>query len=430
MRTPEQAVLKTEAPGKPAKYAFSTAPQLFRKRLLSHWREQSAIIRTAADWTVLLYIVIPGGLLGGRLYYGYWNGELPPWSTGLPFMLIPLLLAFLIASGGMVLLLQEGDSLFLRQRQRWIKGIMLRGLLYSLAVTALKLAAVYALLLPFIIRVYGLSGAAAGTLLVLTITCGWSVKLLGHLAKVQRAGFRRWLWLIPAVTVPCGIYIRAAMYWNGEPVLLLALAGVFGSLTVGAIGYRLRLQGTFMSDVREDYKQRMRIAGLMLRRVLDKPRPTRYKPWVFRKSQRLLKSKLPEIRFAAAGIKALVRNPTHLKLYSAFTGVSMVAILISPAILKWGLLIVLSLLMAYWLTSFWILFAGDDYIGILPFSKAQKADAGAKAMPILLIPYAVLCSAVVCIPLYGWWGGLLFIPVGYFTGVVIAGMFSSMRFQR
>lgn len=80
-------------------FAFSNAKQLFRRRLFSHWREQSAIIRTAADWTVLLYILIPGGLLGGRLYYGFWNEALPAWSVDLPFMFIPSLLVLLICNG-------------------------------------------------------------------------------------------------------------------------------------------------------------------------------------------------------------------------------------------------------------------------------------------------------------------------------------------
>lgn len=430
MSRTEQMVLNPKASGRKNRYDFPTAPHLFRRRLISHLQEQWAIIRTAADWTVLLYLIIPGGLLGGRLYYGFWNGEMPAWTQEVPFMIIPLLLAALIATGGMVLLLQEGDSLFLRQRQSWVKSIMLRGLLYSLAVTALKIAAVFALLLPFIIRGYGLGVAAAVTLLVLSITCSWCVKLLGHIVKVQRQGFRRWLWLIPAVTVPCGIYLRAAMYWNDQPALLLAVAGVYGSVAVGVIRYRLRLRGTFMNDVREDYKQRMRIAGIMLRGVVDKPRPTRYQPWIFRKSQPLLTSKLPESRFSAAGIKALIRNPAHLKLYLTFTGVSMIALGIAPGFMKWGLLIIMASLMAYWLTSFWILFAGDDYIGILPFSKEQKADAGSKAMPILLVPYAVICSAVVSIFLYGWLGLVLFVPAGYFIGVIIARMFSSFRFQR
>jgi ABC-2 type transport system permease protein len=408
-------------------YAFPTAKRLFRRRLLSHWREQTAIIRTAADWTVLLYIIIPGLLLGGRLYYGYWAEALPAWSTALPYMIVPSLLAILVSRGGLLLFLQEGDLLFLRQRQRWIKSIMLRGLIYSLGVTTLKVCVAFLVMLPFIIRSYGLSPAAATALLVLTLTASWCVKLLGHIVRVQRQGWRKWLWQIPAIGIPCGLYLRAAILWSAHPGLLLLAAAVFAAATLFAAQRRFSLRGTFMNDVREDYKQRMKIAGLLLRGVLDKPRPTRHKPWIFRKSQPLLKSQHPESRFAAAAIKALVRNPAHVKLYLSFTGVTAVAIFIVPAFLKWLVFLVLTSLMAYWLHSFWSLFSGDDFVGILPFTKEQKNGAGAKAVPILLVPFAVFCAMVICLQLYAWWGLLLFIPVGCLAGIMIARLFSAFR---
>jgi len=411
-------------------FAFPTSQKLFRRRLLSHWREQISMIRVAADWTVLLYLIIPGGLLGGRFYFGFWNGDLPGWFAAMPFLLLPALLAILISTGGLLTLLQEGDLMFLRQRQSWINTIVLRGIIYSLAVTTIKIAFVYMLLLPFIMRGYGLTGTEALSLLILTLACSWCVKLLGHIVRVQRQGWRRWLWQIPAIALPCGIYIRIAPFWSTHPALLWLAACVYAAGAIMAILYRLRLRGTFMNDVREDYKQRMKIASVMLRGVLDKPRPTRHKPWIFRKSQPLLSSKQPESRLAAAAFKALVRNPGHLKLYLQFTGISLVAIFIVPAMLKWLVFIILSALMAYWMSSFWGVFAGDDYIGILPFSKEQKAEAGAFALPVMIAPFAIAGSAVVCISNYGWWGVLLFIPLGIAAGFIISRLFSAIRFGR
>lgn len=415
---------------KEAGFAFPTSIKLFRRRLFSHWREQSSIIRIAADWTVLLYIIIPGLLLGGRFYFGFWNDDLPGWFSNLPFLLLPALLAILIGTGGLILLLQEGDLMFLRQRQSWINTIMLRGIIYSLAVTTLKIGAVYGLLLPFIIRGYGLTATEAVSLLFLTLACSWCVKLLGHMVRVQRQGWRRWLWQIPAIALPCGIYIRVAQLWSSHPVLLWLTAALFAFAALFAIRQRLLLRGTFMNDVREDYKQRMKIAGWMLRSVLDKPRPTRYKPWIFRKSQPLLSSRLPESRLSAAAIKALVRNPAHLKLYLTFTGISLVAIFIVPGGFKWLIFLVLGSLMAYWLSSFLLFFMGDDYIGILPFSKDQKAEAGAKSLPLLIAPFAICSSAVVCISNYEWWGVLLFIPFGIAVGFMVSRLFSAFRFGR
>lgn len=411
-------------------FAFPSPAQLFNRRIISHWREQIAIIRTAADWTVLLYLIIPGGLLGGRLYYGFWNHELPAWSALLPFMIIPSIFVILLSTGGMLLLLQEGDLLFLRQRKIWVTTILRRGIIYSLLMTTMKMIAAFLLLLPFIIRGYGLTMTAAMSLLLMTVACSWCVKLFGHLVRVQRHGWRRWLWQIPATALPCGIYFRAALLWDTHLLLVWLTAALFVTASIWAIRYRLKLQGTFVNDVREDLKQRMKIASILLRGVLDKPRPTRYKPWIFRKSQPLLSSKQPESRLSAAAIKALVRNPAHLTLYLQFTGVSMVAIFIVPAVLKWLIFIVLTALLTYWLFSFWSLFISDDYIGILPFTKEQKAEAGSRAVPILLMPFTVVCSAVVCFPLYAWWGLILFIPVGAVTGIMSSRIFGVIRLAR
>jgi ABC-2 type transport system permease protein len=408
-------------------FAFPTSARLFWRRLFAHWREQTAIIRTAVDWTALLYVLIPGGLLGGRFYYGFWNEVLPAWSVDLPYMFIPSLFVLLLCRGGILLLLQEGDLLFLRQRQQWINTIMLRGLLYSLIVTSLKICAAFALILPFIVRVYEMAWPEVWALLVLTLTCSWCVKLLGHMVKVQKQGWRRWLWLILAISVPCGIYFRTAVFWSDRPVLLLLTAALFAVVALFGLQRRLVMRGTFNNDVREDYKQRMKIAGLLLRGVVDKPRPTRHKPWIFLKSQPLLKSKTAESRFSAAAIKALIRNPAHLKLYLTFTAVSLVALIIVPSGFKWLGLVVLTFLMTFWLFSFWSLFAGDDFIGILPFTKEQKAEAGSRVVPMLLYPYTLICSALICISLYAWWGLVLFIPLGYMIGLFISRIFSAIR---
>lgn len=409
------------------KFSFPTSNKLLWRRLRSHWHEQSAIIRTAADWTVLLYILIPGGLLGGRLYYGFWNDALPAWSVGLPFMLIPSILVLLLCRGGLVLLLQEGDLLFLRQRQQWINTIISGGLIYSLIVTSLKFCLAFALLLPFLIRGFGMSASEVWALFALTLACSWCIKLLGHLVKVQKQGLRRWLWLFLAISVPNAIYFRVVTLWYNRPLVMLLIAVLFTVLTVFAFRWRLNMRGTFMNDVREDYKQRMKIAAILLRNVLDKPRPTRHKPWIFRKSQPLLKSKTAEGRFSAAAIKALMRNPAHLKIYLAFTAVSAVAILIIPSGFKWLGFIVLTSLMTFWLFSFWSLFAGDDFVGILPFTKEQKADAGMHAVPILLLPFTIINSAIICLMLYGWFGLVLFIPVGYMVGLFISRIFGTFR---
>lgn len=409
-------------------YRVPSPASLLRLRLTHHWKEQLAIIRTAADWTVLLYILIPGLLLGGRYYYGFWHDPLPAWVGVMPYAMFPAILALLM-QGGIVLLLHEGDLLFLRQHPKWLRTVMRGGILYSLTVTGLMLAAGFLVLLPFMVRGYGISGLQALALLVLSLCCGACVKLLKHHARVRKTGWRRWLWLT-AAALPSVLFIRLAWLFSASTGLLLLAAAVYAAGAVLAYRSRMSLSGTFLGDVREDFKQRMKIAGLLLRGVIDKPRPTRHKPWIFRRSRPLLRTYSPESRLADASIKAFVRNPGHLKLYLQFTGVSIIAILMVPSFLKWIICIVLTVLMAYWLLSFWKLFAADDFIAMLPLDKEQKADAGTLAVPLLISPFSILLAACVCLPLYGWWGLVSFIPAGIVLGLIASRMFAAIRLSR
>lgn len=410
-------------------YKFAGPFSLFRRRLIGHIREQYGIIRTAADWTVLVYFIIPGLLLGGKLYYGLWHDALPAWSAGLPFMLISALLAVLM-QGGIVLFTLEGDLLFLHRRQGWLSLVMRGGLIYSLTVSFAKLLLGYVLVLPFMVRAYGASPASAAAFLLLTLACGACVKILKRTGLIRYKGWRRGLWQTLAITVPCGLYVRLSALLLDWPLGLLLLGIVYAAGAAALTVWLLRQPGVLSEQVREDFRQRMKIAGLLLMQVIDKPKPTRHKSRLFRKSQQVVRSTLPHNRLADAGIKALLRNSRHLKLYAQFTGVSLVAILISPLILKLIMYVVLTLMMTHWLFSYWSSFAGDDFIRPLPFTKDQKADAGMKALSLLILPYTALCAVPVCLAAAGWWGLLLFIPAGLGLGYLAVAIFGAFRLER
>lgn len=412
--------------GRQADYATPGARRLFALRLRSHVRSQWAAIRLVADWTVLLYLIIPGLLIGGRIYFEYWTGALPAWSDYLPFALVPGLF-FLSVQGGALLFVQEADLLFLRQRLGWLKPVMLRGLAYSIAVTAAKPVLLWALALPWLTKVFGLSYGENGLLLALTFAAACAVKLAMHLLRVTYRGRRRWLRQTPVFALLGGLYFQAALRLQDAPGWTAAAIAVFAAAAFALLRLRIGLIGTFMNDVREDQKQRMRLTGLLLSQSIEKPRPTRHKPWIFRRSQPLLRSRTPEGRLAASGIKAMIRHPSYLKLYLQFTGVSLAAVWISPVWLKWALLAVLSLLLSYWLVSFWLTFTEDDFIRLLPFTKEQSGAAGSQAILLLQLPHGLLTAAAVCLPAFGWWGLLAFLPAGAGAALLASRLFGAIK---
>ncbi|WP_168929033.1 ABC transporter permease [Paenibacillus dokdonensis] len=400
-------------------YLFPNPASLFRRRLKSHFKELAAVLRSVADdWTVFLYILIPGLLLGGRLYYGLWKEPLPDWSGQLPFTIIPVLLMLFASIGGILLLVREGDVLFVVQRQAWLQGIMLRGSLYSMASAAVKTAVCYLLLLPFLIRQFHEDSLFAVCLLFFTLAFEWVLMWSKHLIRVQTGGWRRRLLYVPFVIIPAFLYVICSLIFRTHPIFLGFGAIIFVAVSLFLIKVRLRLRGTFMNDVQEDLAKRTNLTSLVLSQAVDKPRRIRRKTWIFRRSRPVFRSVTASKRMAGAMIKALVRHPGQRKLYLQFAAVStMVLLLPIPLGIKAMVFIALEVLLVYWLFLQWFNFREDAFVSLLPWPDDKSLQAGILAVRTLLLPFAVWTSAIVLFTGVTLWLAIIgFIPLAVVIG--------------
>lgn len=96
-------------------YHFSHPGALFWRRVTAHWKNQRDNLATVVDWIVMLYIIVPGLLLGGGLYRELWTSPLPGWAQFFPLQAVVGILLFMF-SGRVLLFLEEADVLFLRQQ--------------------------------------------------------------------------------------------------------------------------------------------------------------------------------------------------------------------------------------------------------------------------------------------------------------------------
>ncbi|MDR0268554.1 ABC transporter permease [Paenibacillus sp.] len=378
-------------------YLFRTPGSLFRRRLWSYFKEMAAIFRSVADdWTVFVYILIPGLLFGGRLYYGLWNEPLPEWASKIPFPIIPLMLLAVASMGGVILLIREADVLFIVQRKRWVRAIMLRGSLYSMAAAALKTAFVFLLILPFLIRQFHESGMLAGSMLAFTIVFGWVHMWIRHLVRVQTSGWRRWLLYIPFVMLPAFFYLTFMIVFKSRSEILLIGTIVLALFVMLLLRMRLRLRGTFMNDVQEDLTRRTRLTAIVLSQSVDKPRRIRRKTWIFRRSRPLFRSVQPSKRIAGTMVKALLRHPGQRSLYLRFAAVSIpVFFLPMPSGVRIIVYAALHLLIVYWLFLQWFSFKEDPFVSLLPWPDDMGIQASILAVRTLLFPYAVIISALI-----------------------------------
>lgn len=403
-----------------------TARRLFVRRWRDRFREKLGVLKFTFDLTILLYLGIPGLLLGGRAYYGLWREELPAWLVQLPYPIIPVLLLLLLySSGGISFYIEAADVLFLRQRPRWIKGLMLRGLTASAAVQAAVLAAAIAVLCPLLVRVYGMSWAAIAELyavayaakivqmllqqLLGVLTTGWRHLLLRSLAySTLAAGFGAWA-------------VWAGAAGAGQPAApAVAVALPVLALLAGALGWlRFRLRGRFDAEVREEERQRTRLTALLLASAVERPkapRPGGAKPWLFRRLRRLTRSRLPEARVAEALVKAFFRG-SEWKLYAQMTLAGLAAILLPPyPAVNLIVYAALLLLLLYWLGGHRRAFFERELMSILPLEESLEYRSAAPAMKLLLLPAVVVWTAALGAQLFP---PLWALPAGAACGVLI-----------
>src|SRR5690606_25987817 len=86
-----------------------------RARIKRHWTEQFRVWRTALDWTVWVYFIVPGLWIGGGTYREMWLDP-PAWLASLPEALVLIVPMIYLFVGRQRLFLEDADVLFLLQK--------------------------------------------------------------------------------------------------------------------------------------------------------------------------------------------------------------------------------------------------------------------------------------------------------------------------
>ncbi|GAB6928715.1 hypothetical protein JCM10914A_26980 [Paenibacillus sp. JCM 10914] len=393
---------------------FKSPRSLFWRRWRAHLKYQRDNLASVADWTVMLYIIVPGLLLGGGIYREFWTRPLPEWMHLLPLPLVSAFLLFMF-SGRVLLFLEEADVLFLRQQPRWVKTLMIRGILYSYVVSVIKGLLALILVLPIVVRGHGISGSTLLSMLALTAALAWCGNMLARIIRARSKGWRRHVITFFSRVLTFALLSVMVTLWLEIQWLIWLSVVLLLFLLVQLSQYRISMQGTFMMDVREDANTRMQLTEKMLIQAVGKPPSVRSKSWIFRRSGRIYKGS-PEKRLADAGIKAILRNPESLMLYIQITLVGIPAIWIPPLVIKIMVYIAMIILISYWLNTRWTAFARAEFMNVLPFTNEQYHLAGKLTIRTLMVLPALLYSLVAGLTLFAGATGWL-IAVG---GTIIA----------
>lgn len=404
--------------------------QLFRRRVLTHWKHQLSVMKSVADWTVMLYILIPGLLLGGGIYMEQWTSPIPAWVEWMPQQVVAAALLFMF-SGNVLLFVEEGDMLFLRQQPRWMKGLMMRGMVYSIIVTSFKGLLFMLIALPYLYRGFGLDAWTLIAWGMLAAGSSWCTNFIVQIVRVRFLGFKKWLFSMSMRWLSYAFYLTVITLLPGMPTSAVVTGLLLMVVAVFLMRHRLSIEGTFTADAREDARIRMRLTDIVLVQAVGKPPHTRSKSWLFRKSRRIYRSSAPEKRFAGAGVKAFLRNRENLLLYVQFSVVAIPAVLFPPVVIKLIVYVALMLLASYLLYSKWTAFADSEFSLVLPFTNTQQMSAGVLATRTLMLIPALILSLAFSLSLWpGWVGLLVAVPLTLICSFSVPMLFSQPTLKR
>lgn len=383
----------------------------FMRRWKEHFRRQYGVIRSVVDSAVLLYIGVPAMIILGRSYYVLWEMELPAWLMQLPYVVIPILLYLLIYFGGGLMTYQENaDVLFLRQNEQWSRGIVSRGIVASLVTQALVWGLNFIILLPILLRVYAMNGAEI-CLLYSVVTGIKAVAMLSeNLIGIYTARWRTVLYQSLTQLGLGGLFITWAFMLHQSWGVSLVVVLILLMTVVWLVRIRTHTAGRFEAEIRLEEYQKTRLTGLVLSGAASSPRNAKSRPWLFRRSNQLLKSRKPENRIAEAAIKSFYRG-SDLIMYLQFIGVGIAAVAAPPFPVNLVVFILLMTLLHYWLNGFRKHFLERDLLAMLPMSLELKHSSAVPSNRLLLQPGVIFISAALGVSLFdAIWGIVLAVP--------------------
>lgn len=397
-----------------------TPVRLLLSRIVRFLREQYRIWGTALDWTVLLYIAVPGLWMLGGLWLEMLR-EPPDWLAAIPAELAPPLLALLLFKGRLRTFREEADVLTLLQRGSWIRTLKLGGAVYTLLAMAISTALTFALLLPWL-RLHGAFDAGGLALwAAFTLACRLLAAAARRLVDSLLRGRKRGAAHVALAAALVALYAGVVPASDGRAGMLGACTAAAFAGGAAAVGALLRLRGGHEADLRAELRARTAAAGLLVSAagVERKPEPIFRRPLLFPRSGRILRASDPGAVLAEMRIKSFLRrSPVPGFRLVAVPTVALAAV---PDRLAPLLAAILMAMIASWLQRDFREWMDEPYLAQFRWKEADVRRGASLSRFGLMLPAAAWFAGVAGWRLAGWAGLAAAVPLGICLWVMING---------
>ncbi|QHW29872.1 hypothetical protein GZH47_02850 [Paenibacillus rhizovicinus] len=402
---------------------------LFRRRLGRFWIEQWRAWRTALDWTVWLYFILPMLWVGGGTYVDLWHDP-PHWLTQLPMWTGERLPLFVVFIGRLRTFTEEADVLFLIQKRSWGRGLLVRGTAYTALVLLFMTTLVYALLFPFFIAVHHFPASHIVVMILYTWVWACIGAVWRNLIEARFLGLLKWVVKTAVTLLLAAAYLVPMIAIGTSPLQLLAPL-LIGAAALGLLlRIKLRARDTFESDAQQEQHARLASTQLLLRNVIERrPRVKLSRPVMLRRSNRIFKPFNGETIHAEMIVKAFIRRLPLIRTWLIFVFISTAAVALSPAVIKPFVMIALLLLLSTWVISHWRGMIAEPFFAQFQWQDAVLRKSAGRVRFWLVLPAAACFSIVGGLQVYGL-PGLMAIAPGILIWLLLSNLITSTMLLR
>lgn len=395
-----------------------TVTKLFLQRLRLEWKYQYEVWKTAVDWVVALYIVIPFLGIFLNFYLSWWR-KAPGWLDYIPLNALLAIILVFAWSGTIRIFVEEADQLFLLQRKAWMSRIIKYSLGYSVIYNFVATSVLLTILAPFLFLHYHFPWVGIYWLTAFVFLLKNSMGITKQLIELRFKGWPQRI-LTTVVFLITGVYVRQSVAFLSSRTSLFYLSMLGLSIVFGILlNKRLKLRGTFFADVSREQTAKLRLAKFMLQRAgtyVKKPRFLRKQPLIFRNSNLIFKKRTPVNGLVEVCFKGMLRNDRDVLFYLQLLALCIGLILLFPTYYKGLLWLVFSIVLTNLVWLSWREVVNEPFVSIFPWLPETKVEAARKALFLMALPGQLILGVLVGIQTQSWLGALVMLPIGVIVG--------------
>ncbi|RHW37376.1 hypothetical protein D1B31_16585 [Neobacillus notoginsengisoli] len=357
-----------------------TGRSLFFKRYRTELKYQAGVIRSVLDWTIWVYLVLPGLVIGGFMY----AEALEEPITGIPFQLVVIGLLLTTLGGSIRTMLEEADLLFLLQEKGILREMKKHAFIHSVTRGLMVAALIFGLVMPLLARGYMLGPFEIAALFFAV----FAIKLL--LMTMNKRIINKYIriaatFLVLVAGIPFLLLLPAWMY---------GIVGILMSLVLFAYNWAgTESDHTFFRDIEIEAAERRKWTGMILHfspEIEHPPSRQKKRPIMFPYSERIFKKRTPENGLLEIVLKSFFRNWKEVGSVLQMASITSFAIFSTPLLLKWGIYLFFLAFLSIWLDSSFKRMATSPFFQVVPYEKDITYTVWPRFRRIIFLPLAAL----------------------------------------